>query len=151
MGTFFSAAGLPSFLGAGVKGSLKGCAADVDVAAGGACDEEAEPCRGAGAELAATGVARRTEPVVKARVAGIEAGSGILARDAARRHVRQIIVGEGADAMRVWMGAMREDGQKFEMGRRNVLPGEWKPKGLTSVWFLCTMQKPSRARSILLD
>lgn len=57
MGAFFSAAGLPSFFAAGVMGSLKGCAAEVDVAAGGVCDEEAEPCLGAGAELAETGVA----------------------------------------------------------------------------------------------
>lgn len=50
-------------------GSLKGCAADVDVAAGGVCDEETEPCRGAAAELAETGVAlRRVGAEAKARV-----------------------------------------------------------------------------------
>lgn len=31
----------------GVRASLKGCAAAVEVAAGGLCDEEGEPCRGA--------------------------------------------------------------------------------------------------------
>lgn len=45
--------------GAGVRGSLSGCAADVDVAAGGVRDEVESPCRGAGwvAVLADVGVA----------------------------------------------------------------------------------------------
>jgi len=34
-------------LGLGERGALKGCAADVDVAAGGLWEDEGEPCRGA--------------------------------------------------------------------------------------------------------
>jgi hypothetical protein len=49
--TFFFAASLAWLLrlpdAAGVRGSLKGCAADVDVAAGGLCEDVESPCRGA--------------------------------------------------------------------------------------------------------
>lgn len=49
--TFFFAASaavaLRSGLAAGVKGSLKGCAADVDVAVGGVCEDEESPWRAA--------------------------------------------------------------------------------------------------------
>jgi len=119
-GAFFSA-GFPSFFAAGVIGSLKGCAAEVDVAAGGVWDDEAEPCRGAGVELAETGVALRMGFVVKAREAAMDVEGGIRTREAARRQVRQIIVGG-------WMrncvfGWERCLGlQKFKMARENDSP-----------------------------
>jgi hypothetical protein len=52
-----------SFFADGVSGSEKGCAADVDVAAGGVCEESGEPCRGAVcvAVLGEMGVALRWE------------------------------------------------------------------------------------------
>jgi hypothetical protein len=70
--TFFFAASvawpLRSADGAGVRGSLKGCAADVDVAAGGVCDDVDEPCRGAGWDADDMGVALlRREEVVRKR------------------------------------------------------------------------------------
>ena len=51
---------------AGVRGSLKGCAADVDVADGGVCEDADEPCRGAVwvAVVAEMGVALRRAGVV---------------------------------------------------------------------------------------
>lgn len=114
-GAFFSAAGLPSFFAAGVADSLKGCAADVDVAAGGACDEGV----GAGAE---TGAAlRRAGAVVKARDVDIDVEGSIRVRDAARRQVRQIIVGGMAVQWAFWI----RDGcrcQKFTIDRKIVSP-----------------------------
>lgn len=77
---FFAASAAVAFasgLAAGVNGSLKGCAADVDVAAGGECADEL---------------------VAKKRVVGWgrrEAGGAAIwraERDAARRHERHIIV-----------------------------------------------------------
>ena len=119
-GAFFSA-GFPSFFAAGVMSSLKGCAAEVDVAAGGVWDEEESPCRGAGVELAETGVALRMGFVVKAREVAMDVEGDIRTREAARRQVRQIIVGG-------WMrncvfGWVRCLGlQKFKMARGNDLP-----------------------------
>lgn len=88
--TFFFAASvawpfkLPD--GAGVSFSLKGCAADVDVAAGGLWEEVESPCRGAGC-VAEMGVAfARREDVVKRRCEDD-------ALEAARRQLRQIMVG----------------------------------------------------------
>ena len=45
---FCGGTGRFSFFGEDVSGALKGCAADVDVAAGGLCEDEGDPCRGAG-------------------------------------------------------------------------------------------------------
>ena len=74
-------------LGVGVSGALKGCAADVDVAAGGACDDVALPWRGVGVEADEMGVALASagEEERKRRV-------GALAKREARKQVRQIIV-----------------------------------------------------------
>jgi hypothetical protein len=72
---FFSAAAAASFFNAGgaegVVFSLKGCAAEVEVAAGGLCEESEVPCRGAVwvAVLAEMGVALRVEVVERGRVA----------------------------------------------------------------------------------
>jgi len=108
---FFSAAAAASFFNeagaAGVVASLKGCAAEVEVAAGGACDDVEESCRGLDAVvvLAEMGVALRRGVVEKAREA-CEGAWDIRAREAARRQLRQIIFGG-------WRGAMegRRDGQ----------------------------------------
>ena len=83
LAAFFSIAGL----GFGVSGALNGCAADVDVAAGGACEDVGEPWRGVGCEADEMGVAlaRAGEEEMKRRV-------GALGMRAARRQVRQIIV-----------------------------------------------------------
>jgi hypothetical protein len=79
---------------AGVRGSLNGCAADVDVAAGGVCDDVESPCRGAVcvATFGDMGVAllRRDEVVRKRRGCDI----GTRAFEAARRQLRQIILGD---------------------------------------------------------
>jgi hypothetical protein len=86
--TFFFAASVawPFRLaeGAGVRGSLKGWAADVDVAAGGVCEDVAA------VEVAEMGVALwRRDEVVRKRG---DAGDG-RALEAARRQARQIMVG----------------------------------------------------------
>lgn len=89
--TFFSAALAAFFsiagVGFGVSGALKGCAAEVDVAAGGACDDVDVPWRGVGVEAEEMGVAfaRAAEDVIERRV------EGTRVRDALRQ-VRQIIV-----------------------------------------------------------
>jgi hypothetical protein len=84
LAAFFAMLGL----GAGVSGALNGCAAEVDVAAGGACDDVALPWRGAGVEADEMGVALDSagEEERKRRM-------GTLGRREARRQVRQIIVG----------------------------------------------------------
>lgn len=84
LAAFFSMLGL----GAGVSGALNGCAALVDVAAGGACDDVALPWRGVGVAAEEMGVAFASagEEERKRRV-------GALGRREARRQVRQIIVG----------------------------------------------------------
>lgn len=88
---FFSTALAAAFaiagLGFGVSGALKGCAADVDVAAGGACDDVGEPWRGVGVEAEEMGVA-----FAKAAVEESERRvEGTRVREA-RRQDRQIIV-----------------------------------------------------------
>ena len=86
-----------SGLAAGVKGSLKGCAADVEVAVGGVCEDVESPWRPADwvAVLAEIGVAlRRGVVVVRKREACCGRGNGVVwAREAARRQVRHIILG----------------------------------------------------------
>lgn len=83
LAAFFSMLGL----GVGVSGALKGCAAEDEVAAGGACDDVALPWRGEGVEADEMGVALESagEEERKRRV-------GTLERREARRQVRQIIV-----------------------------------------------------------
>jgi hypothetical protein len=74
--TFFFAASaacaLRSGLAAGVKGSLKGCAADVDVAVGGVWEELESPCLPADwvAVVAEMGVAFRSGKVVERKRCG---------------------------------------------------------------------------------
>jgi hypothetical protein len=70
--TFFFAASLAWALrspeGAGVSGALKGCAAEVDVAAGGACEDVDAFWRGTGCEAEEMGVAFvRRDVVVRKR------------------------------------------------------------------------------------
>jgi hypothetical protein len=134
---FFSTAAAASFFSdegaAGVVSSLNGCAADVEVAVGGACEEPGAPCRGllCVAVLAEMGVAlRRVEAVVKGREARDERSSGIEARGAARRQRRQII-------LKVWTGSMggmewrvatytkssREAGKRFSGSVRSICLG----------------------------
>jgi hypothetical protein len=97
--TFFFAASVawPLSAGdaAGVKGSLKGCAADVDVAAEGVCEEVESPCRGAVcvAVVAEMGAAFwDLEVDVRKRWEFIGVEVGILALEAARRQLRHIIL-----------------------------------------------------------
>jgi hypothetical protein len=74
-------------VGDGVRGALKGCAADVEVAAGGVCEDVGEPCRGVGVEAEEMGVALlSTDELDRNRRVGA------LGMRAARRQVRQIIV-----------------------------------------------------------
>ena len=82
LAAFFSIAGV----GFGVRGALKGCAAEVDVAAGGVCDDVGEPWRGVGWAAEETGVAfaRAGEVEMKRRDAGARERE-------ARKQVRQII------------------------------------------------------------
>jgi hypothetical protein len=74
--TFFFAASaacaLRAGLAAGVNGSLKGCAADVDVAVGGVCEELESPCRPADcvAVVAEMGVAFCSGEVVDRKRCG---------------------------------------------------------------------------------
>lgn len=99
---FFAASAAVAFrsgLAAGVKGSLKGCAADVDVAVGGVCDEDESPWRAADCVAVALemGVAlRRGDGVVKKRGFWARRETGgiwwaLLLREAARRQDRHII------------------------------------------------------------
>lgn len=83
LAAFFSIAGL----GSGVSGALKGCAAEVEVAAGGVWDDIGEPWRGVGCEAEEMGVAlfHAGELERKRRV-------DALGMRAVRRQVRQIIV-----------------------------------------------------------
>ncbi len=84
LAAFFSIAGL----GAGVSGALNGCAAEVDVAAGGVCDNVGEPWRGVGIEAEEIGVAF-------ASAADEEKVRRVVGRRVreAHRQVRQIIAG----------------------------------------------------------
>jgi hypothetical protein len=80
--------------GAGVSGALKGCAADVDVAAGGMCEDVESPCCGAvcvdvEAEM---GVASRRVEVEVRKRRGCARDADERAREAARRQLRQIIL-----------------------------------------------------------
>ena len=79
--------------GAGVRGSLKGCAADVDVAAGGVWEDVESPCRGAVcvAVLAEMGVALLKRDEVVRKRWGCDVG--IRAFETVRRQLRQIISG----------------------------------------------------------
>lgn len=86
--TFFFAASVAAPLtlpdAAGVNFSLNGCAADVDVAAGGVCVDEDE--------LAETGVAFESlDEVVRNRGDENRGANGAL--EAARKQLRQIMVG----------------------------------------------------------
>jgi len=102
---FFAASvatALRSGLAAGVKGSLKGCAADVDVAVGGVCVDEASPCRAAVcvAVVAEMGAALRRGGVVELRKRAYwcrcdcwERVIWVWTRDAARMQDRHIILG----------------------------------------------------------
>lgn len=81
---FFSIAGS----GFGVRGALKGCAAKVEVAAGGVCDDVGLPWRGVGVEAEETGVALATEGELDMK----RRDEGAKEREA-RKQVRQIIVG----------------------------------------------------------
>jgi hypothetical protein len=98
--TFFFAASaacaLRLGLARGVKGSLKGCAADVDVAVGGVWEEVESPCRPAAcvAVDAEIGVAFRSgDEVLRKRWGRIWVLDGTREREAARRHERHIILG----------------------------------------------------------
>ena len=93
LAAFFSIAGL----GFGVRGALKGCAADVDVAAGGACEEVGEPWRGVGVEAEETGVA-----LCKAGEVDMKRRDGGAREREARRQVRHIIV--DVWTLLVWLG-----------------------------------------------
>lgn len=93
--TFFFAASVAWPLrlldGAGVSFSLNGWAADVEVAAGGLCEDAESPCRGAGC-VAEMGVAlEKCAEDVKRRVDLGRRGDWAL--EAARRQLRQIMVG----------------------------------------------------------
>jgi hypothetical protein len=96
---FFAASAAVAFrsgLAAGVNGSLKGWAADVDVAVGGVWEEVESPCRPADcvAVLAEIGVALRRRAVVVRKRMGCGRVEGVIwAREAARRQVRHIILG----------------------------------------------------------
>jgi hypothetical protein len=97
---------------AGVRGSLNGCAADVDVAAGGVCDDVESPCRGAVcvATFGEIGVAllRRDEVVRNRCGCGID-DEDIRTFEAARRQLRQIILGvvDGQFALLYFMRSIK--------------------------------------------
>lgn len=74
--------------GLGVRGALKGCAAEVEVAAGGVCDDVGLPWRGVGVEEEEMGDALATEGELDMR----RRDEGAKEREA-RRQARQIIVG----------------------------------------------------------
>ena len=77
-----------------MRGAENGCAADVEVAAGGVCEEDGEPCRGAGEEDTEMGVALRRDWVVERERMGVavDEEERRLLRAAARMQLRQIIV-----------------------------------------------------------
>ena len=112
-------------LGLGVKGALNGCAALVDVAAGGACDDVALPWRGVGVAADEMGVAfvSAGEEERKRRV-------GAPGRREARRQVRQIIVG-------VWMAQWGEIETVLRvselLGSAGVRPGDARRCGVSSI------------------
>lgn len=100
--TFFfaasAAAAFTSGLAAGVNGSLKGCAADVDVAVGGVCEDEESPWRAAdcvAVELEMGVALLRGDVVVRKRTfcGRRRDNDGVwwVLREAARRHDRHII------------------------------------------------------------
>lgn len=105
---FFSAALAACALRAGdavgVRGSLNGWAADVDVAVGGVCEDVEEPCRGAVwvAVVAEMGAAFwRAGEVVRKRCGWRVDDGGTRAREAARRQLRHIILGGIAGRLRL--------------------------------------------------
>jgi hypothetical protein len=112
--TFFfaasAAAALRSGLAAGVKGSLKGCAADVDVALGGVCEDVESPWRGAVcvAVVAEMGVAfLKVGVVLRKRGVAVWGTEGFSDREAARRQERHIILGVGLVGLNWWVGVGR--------------------------------------------
>lgn len=87
------------FAGEGVRGVLKGCAAPVEVAAGGLCDDEEGPCRGAacvallGDSVAAAGLVEEMFRNVTWETRSAVREASLRYRSAARMQRLQIIVG----------------------------------------------------------
>jgi hypothetical protein len=119
-----------------VSGSLNGCAADVEVAVGGVCEDEESPWRAADcvavvAEMGVADAARRGVVVVRKRVGcrRVEVEVGIWAREADRRQLRHIILGLCARVyvgvafnwylwVLYWAKSLRWDGKAAEVFRR---------------------------------
>jgi hypothetical protein len=102
-----------------VLASLKGCAAEVEVAAGGLCEDEEVPCRGAVwvAVLGEMGVALRGEVVERERAGARGRMEGARARR--RRQRRQSMVAVVSIAVMV---SSVDDSIKRWDGRENVVP-----------------------------